>query len=274
MADKIDILKLSKSITINQLLAHSDGYLYASSGDGDDETKQVVYRINPSSGDVSIFATDLNTPDSITEGLNGNIFVAEWNTGNVIRLSPSGKSKLFINELGIPKAVLAKMDGSVLVAFQWHDDIKLHHYNSSGKLLEQMDIRNLTLDGAVLVGDDIYAVDEFSGSFYKIKSNGTVNVIAKPPKRLTQYGIQHLLYKNGYYYTTDSGKHIIYRISSDGEFNIETGKVSHNDTLSKQYPDRLYLPNALASFKKDNKIFVSQRRYQASSELKIISLSH
>jgi len=272
MASEIGTLKLSKSIIINQLLAHSDGFLYATSGDGDDETKRVVYRIDPLSGKVITFATDLDTPQSITEGINGNIFVSEWNTGNVIRLSPSGKSKLFVNELGTPKAVLSKVDGSILVAFQWLDDIKLYYYDASGKLLEQTDIKNVTLDGAVLIENDIYAVDEFSGIFYKIKNNETVETIAKAPKRLHQYGIQSLLYKNGYYYTADTAKHVVYRISADGEFNIQTGKIGHNYTLSKQHPDRLYSPNALASFIQSNKIYVSEKRYQASSQLKIISL--
>jgi len=272
MAYEIGILNLSKSIIINQLLAHSNGFLYATSGDGDDETKQVIYRIDPLSGEVVIFATDLDTPQSITEGVNGNIFVTEWNTGNVIRLSPSGKSKLFVNELGTPKAVLNKKDGSILVAFQWQDNVHIYHYNASGKQLEKIDIRKVTLDGAVLVENDIYAVDEFSGIFYKIKNNETTEIIAKAPKRMDQYGIKSLLYKKGFYYTADTGKHVVYRISPEGKFTIIAGDIGHNYPLSKKYPNRLYFPDAIASFENSNKIYVSQKRYQATSQLKIISL--
>jgi len=271
LANDLSVLNLSKSIRINALIAHTDGFLYASSSDGD-ESEQVIYRIDQQSGKVTLFATGLDTPESMSEGINGEIYVAEWNTGNIMKISSDGKSELFVNELGVPKAILTAVDGTIWVAFQWIGDIKLYHYDITGEELAQISVKNVSIEGAVLLAGNIYAVDEYLGIFYKISTDGTKNILATAPEHNYQYGIRKLLHKNGSYYTADGGKHVIYQISPQGEFKVVAGELRKSGFLSNKFPNRLSSPNAMASFAETNKIYVSQKQYQATAQLKIITL--
>ena len=90
-----------------------DGVLYI----GDTGNNRIV-TYNPSNGDTGVFATGLNGPQGIAVDGAGNVYVANWNGGDVLVYSGGGVVTTLSSIPGVtsPDGIAVDASGSVLVS--------------------------------------------------------------------------------------------------------------------------------------------------------------
>ncbi len=271
-AQLVETITLDVTTKFDGLLVHSDGYIYGSKGyDG-----SKILRVSPS-GITEEFATGLAGPINMVEDSEGNIFVTEWNTGRVKKITPAGQVSTFVDYNGRAGAAGMDSDGNIYVNFPpfGSGNGTLRKFSPDGELLN-------TYTNAMMVNPSGIAFDEegnmylselFSGNLLKVTPDGEFELIGSAPTPTGTHSLAKLLFFDGFLYSTDLGNHVVYKISLDGGFSILAGKLGEPGTLDGMGGEaRFSNPNGLALSAIDSTLYV-KKGYTANNKLRKITLN-
>jgi len=205
-------------------------------------------------GDVTEHLSNLNGPLGSNFDSLGNMYVANYNTGAITKLTPQGQSSLFVDigSAGFASGIAIDNDDNIFVASFAGNAI--YKVSLTGK--KELWLKDERLNGPVGIvldeNENIYVGNYNDGKVFKINKNKTVTVLAAAP-----VGLGYIAYANGAVFGTGYNKNVIYKITVDGdtvqelEGSAEAGFKFPNGITTSSDGKRLYVSNYL-----NNKIIV------------------
>ena len=232
------------------------GNLYVSySGDfGAAGLSGTVVRKIATDGNISTHVNDLRGSLGTDFDSNDNMYVANYNTGEINKITPSGESSLFIDmgSAGFASGIVINSKNEIFVASYAGNVI----FKVSISGTKQLWIEDKRLDGPVGIvldeSDNIYVGNYNNGKVFKIDNNKTITELASAP-----VGLGYITYAKGIVYGTGYSKDIIYKIPTDGsptselEGSAQAGFKFPNGITTSRDGKRLYVSNY-----QNNKIIV------------------
>lgn len=234
----VSTLAETTATTSDGVSVAANGDIYVSGGAGGHQ----ILRVTPD-GVASVFATDLSSANGSDFDSSGNLYVADYSSNSVRKISTAGVMTTLASGLDGPGGVWVDQNDNVLVS--------LYGAGLSGAGAKVLSIApNGTVstyasggglqDVVGIVGDDngqVYASNWSSGTLFKI-TGGNVSVLAQSGSNAN-----HICYANGYIYLPSPGGSRVRRVSLSGtvENFIGTG-----------VPKTVDGPIATAAFMKPN----------------------
>ena len=160
------------------LFAHAQDYIYVSN-----PAAGTITQIDSSSGNSSIFASGLNSPEGLTFDGAGNLYAADSGDGTISQINSAGTVSTFASGLNGPKALAFDSNGNLCVAMPGSQTI--WKINSSGNASAFASGIAFDHDGAYLAADNagnIYAnttrtVESFDSSGHESQVYGAVEYV-------------------------------------------------------------------------------------------------
>ncbi len=207
-----------------------DGYIYVSDfgpqlGPAPDTT--VVYRVNPDSGEYTVFADGFDGASGAAFDNAGNFYQAEPRGNRVTKIDTDGSRVVVADGLNTPVGVQVDDDGNLYVCNCGNSEIL--KFTTDGErivLVQNTEIlqcpNGLTSDN----NGNLYAVTFAAGNVVKVSPGGELEIIAELPVLSggpNPVGLGHITYGNGELYVTAIGTGVIYRVSPNGEVETLAG---------------------------------------------------
>ncbi len=227
---------------------------------------------------------------------NGNLYVngGSLNTSNVYKITPTGHSTVFSNELNYPVGIDIDAEGSLYVSnFNNHSINKI---DANGTTTVWAQDSQLSGGGGIAIGSDQMIYNTFWSSFNLFQiSQGTVEihcqhgqfngpvgltyveetdklyvasfnsgkifeVIGESINEIadTPVSIGHIEYANGYFYVTGYREHQVIKLSLEGEIAQTYGNGSIGTVDGSPENAQFSNPNGIAISKDGLYVYVSQ----------------
>jgi len=204
-----------------------------------------LVKIDPQ-GEVTTVVNGLGGPVHLIQGINGDLFVSEFNIHQVSRVTKQGTRTVYARGLDAPTSLAFDEEGHLWVAnygrtFQGHTISKVA---PNGEVTTALD------DPLLLAPIDIYfhesgdllIANQVDAKILRATRDGQVTLIDQLPEQ----GIGHMIYLNGVCYSTAGNR--IYKTTLDGKSEVFAGQP---------LPGAVDGPASLASFERPNGIWVT-----------------
>lgn len=242
-----------------------DGYIYVSDfgpqlGPSTEPTN--VYRVNPDTGDFTVFAGGFDGASGATFDNAGNFYQAEPRGNRVTRITPEGERSVVAEGLNTPVGVQVDTQGNVLVCNCTAAEIvKITPDGEKSVFVHDADLlqcpNGLTQDDA----GNFYAVTFGAGNVLKISAAGEMAVLAELPVLAggpNPVGLGHITYANDRLYVTAIGIGVIYEVSLDGVVVALTGRSFAFANVDGIGSDVAFSkPNGIAASADGRRLFVN-----------------
>jgi len=185
---------------------------------------------------------------------SGNMYVANYNSGEITKITPNGKKSLFIDmgSAGFASGIAINSKDEIFVA-SYAGNVIFKVNLAGTKLIWVEDKR---LDGPVGIvldeNENIYVGNYNNGKVFKMDNAKNITELAAAP-----VGLGYITYANGMIYGTGYSKNMIYKIPTDGsavselEGSAEAGFKFPNGITTSNNGKKLYVSNY-----QNNKIIV------------------
>lgn len=215
-----------------------------------------VFKVTPD-GTVTTFLDNQPGPADLTFDAAGNLYVANFNSNSILKVSPTGEAATFAS--GFP------LHGPLGLVFD--DEQNLYVLNDLSPTVVRIDpsgakqvaavLPNNFGNGSGLTRDDegnLYAASYSHGSVFKIDGDGRVTLFASS----SAPGFGFILYVNGAFYATGIQSNRLYKFTMDGEVSVfaGTGIAGHVDgeAASAQFSG----PNGLVASPSGDTLFIAE----------------
>ncbi len=271
-AQVIETITLDTNKKFDGLLVHNDGFIYATDGWNGNS----MYKIN-SLGRVTLFVNGLSGPINMVEDSEGNIFVTEWISGQVKKITPDGTISTFASSSARAGALGINKDGEIFVNIRPFSSGRstLRKYSKDGGLLKTY-FDNKIFNPSGIAFDDagnMYLSELFSGELIKVTRDDSILVLGKAPTPSGPRSLGKLVFHDDFLWATDLGNHVVYKISLDGNFSILAGRLGVQGTDDGMGENARFInPNGFAVNRSTNEFYV-KKAYIASNTLRKISFA-
>ena len=204
----------------------------------------LVYKISPT-GEITQSATNYRGPLGHDFDAQGNMYVANYNTGSIDKVNASGLLSRFANigAAGFASGILINQHNEMYVAS--YSGNAIFKIDMSGK--HKLWLEDKRFDGPVGITADehnnIYVGNYNNGRIFKITPTKEITELAKSPD-----AAGYITYLHGNIYATGINTNKIYRIPTSGGVAKE---------LAGSANAGFNFPNGITSNKEGDKIFVS-----------------
>ena len=222
------------------LFSSQDGTVYAAGGFADTR----VFRID-NTGRTTVVSDQLSGPIDIAEDAEGNLYVTNFNTASVSKITADGQVSHFADVNPFPSGIVADAAGNFYVTHFGEADpaTGLGTGNSIVKVTADGSTSVFTEGGLLSapVGIDIdesnnlYVGNLHNGELIKIDSNGQQELLVDLTGDEINFAIGHVEYVNGFVFATGIQDHALFRI------NPRNGRVR-----SRDIEQRVRFPNGLS----------------------------
>ncbi len=231
-----------------QLDNHNNLYVSFSGKFGATGLSGTKVRKISANGDITEHVSNLNGPLGTNFDSQGNMYVANYNTGDITKLTPKGESTLFVDigSAGFASGIAIDSHDNIFVASFAGNAI--YKVDLSGK--KELWIKDKRLNGPVgIVMDEmenIYVGNYNDGKVFKIEKNKTITELAAAP-----VGLGYIAYAKGSVFGTGYNKNVIYKIGVNGgpvqvlEGSAEAGFKFPNGITTSPDGEKLYVSNYL-----------------------------
>ena len=205
-------------------------------------------------GDITEHVSNLHGPLGTNFDSQGNMYVANYNTGDITKLTPKGQSSLFVDigSAGFASGIaIDSHDNMFIASFAGN---AIYKVDLSGK--KELWIKDKRFNGPVGIvmdeNENIYVGNYNDGKVFKIVKNKVITELAAAP-----VGLGYIAYAKGALFGTGYNKNVIYKIGVNGDAvqvlsgSAEAGFKFPNGITTSADGEKLYVSNYL-----NNKIIV------------------
>lgn len=208
-----------------------------------------IYRIDPESGVVELFAEGLRGASGNAIGPDGDFFQSNIATSTVSRIRPDGTATTYLREnLRQPVGIAIDAEGLLFVASCGANTITEVAPDGSSSILATSPLfacpNGITLDDA----HNLYVSNFMNGDVLKVTPLGEVTRLATLPGNNNG----HLVHHAGQLYVVARGAHQIFKVSLTGKVELFAGSGERGHTNGPALEASFSFPNDLA-FSPDGK---------------------
>ncbi len=192
---------------------------------GPSEQPTSVYRVNPATGEYTVFASGFDGASGAAFDAEGNFYQAEPRGNKVTRINQDGSREIVADNLNIPVGVQLDNNSNIYVCNCGTNEIlKFDVSGTRSVFASDPDLmacpNGLTIDDA----GNLYAVMFGAGNVVKISAAGEPELLAQLPTLSggpNPIGLGHITWYDGQLYITGIGTGVIFQMADDGS-NLQT----------------------------------------------------
>jgi len=236
-----------------------EGNLYVSHINGNLSGSK-IYKVAVG-GEISIAASGLSGPLGTDFDSLGNLYVANYNSGVITKITPEGEQSRFSDLVDVNGIVINDQDELFVTSYNASAVYKIAP-TGEYELWAQGDGLNAPVGIALDENDNLYVGNYTNGRIFKIDSAKTVTELGSSPDS----GNAYIAYANGKVYATGITNNKIYTVPVDGSAVTElegsgaAGFSFPNDIVANEDGTKLYVSNF-----NNNKIIVIENLNEVSS---------
>ena len=206
------------------------------------EGGNLIFKIDPKSGEHVIFNDSLRGASGNAIGPDGNFYQSNVGAGSVTRITPKGKASIFCSKLlKSPVGIAIDAEGTLFVANCNSGSIT--EISSLGEASSFATSPLFSCPNGIALDEEhnLYVANFSNGDVLKVDWNGEVSTLATLPGNNNG----HVVYREGFLYVVARSAHQIYRVSLAGEVSLlaGSGERGHRDgpalEASFSYPNDL-----------------------------------
>ncbi len=249
------------------LTVDAEGFIYVADFGNriDFADGEIVSKVNPETGEVSLFADSLEGPSGNAFRPNGNLIQANIQGNFVSEITPDGQVTTLSNSgLRAPVGVALDEDENIYVCNcnggtiqKIAPDGTSTPFSTDGNILRCPN--GLTIDE----NSNLYVANFSNSSIVKVTPDGTPTVLA----RLPGSNNSHLVYGNGVLYALSRGGNKLYEVTLDGEVSIIAGTGAAGNEDGDGNVASFFIPNGIGISPDGSKIYVVSRLVNEGSPL-------
>ncbi len=241
------------------LTVDANGFIYVadfgnniSNADG-----EIVSRIDPNSGEVTLFADGLDGPSGNAFAPNGNLIQANIQGNFVSQITPNGETSTFASTgFSSPVGVELDSEGNVFVCNCGGggsiQKVDANRVSTTFVRSPLFDCPNgLTSDE----NDNLYVANFGNSNILKITPSGEVSILASLPGTNNS----HLVYSNGVIYALSRGANRLYEVTLQGEVSVIAGTSPAGNLDGDGNVASFFIPNGIDVSPDGSKIYVVSR---------------
>ena len=215
-------------------------------GEGGDK----VYRIDPESGEATVFARGLRGASGNAWAPDGVLYQSSIGGGTISRVRPSGKVETFVSR-GLQSPVGIAIDEAGLLFAANCGSGSIVEIDSAGEAVEFARSPLLSCPNGLALDDDhiLYVSNFNNGDVLSVSPSGEVARLATLPGNNNG----HLTFHQGALYVVARSAHQIYRVGLDGETKLFAGTGERGRRDGPALEATFSFPNDLA-FSPDGKV--------------------
>lgn len=220
-------------------------------------------------GQVSDFgAAALDSPMGMDYDSQGNLFVANYSTNTVHKITPDGTMTEFASGLDGPMGLVINSSNEVFVTLYGENlsgvggaVLKFQPSGAMEVLATGNGMQDLI---GIALGEDenIYVANSTGGSVFEIV-NGAVSTYAQLPES----SINQIAYVNGYLYLPSSAPSVLYKINNAGEVETHAGTSTDAIINGDINEANFAAPNSIAVTDNGSHLYV----LEGGGEVRVIS---
>lgn len=197
-------------------------------------------------GTVSTYANNLKGALGTNFDSQGNMYIANYNNGEIYKITPNGKQALFVDmgSAGFASGITINAKDEMFVAsYAGNVIFKVDTHGA-----KQLWVEDKRFNGPVGIvmdeEDNLYVGNYNNGKVFKIDNNKTVTELSSAP-----VGLGYITYANSMIYGTGYSKNIIYKIPTNGsavqvlEGSTEAGFRFPNGITTSNDGKTIYVSN-------------------------------
>ncbi len=245
-------------VTTYAILQAGDGVTIDNAGNvyAANYVESVVYKIDTNQA-ISTFAENQPGAAGMVFGDDGNMYLARYSASDIARISPDGSTvDIIASAVASPIAVEFDSNGNLYTNNNFNSTITKIDPDGNKTVINVSAMNNstLTLDDE----DNIYISDYDNGIIHKIDAEtGVESTFTTIP--LIQGGISFIVYSQGYFYATAIMDHVVYKIDSNGAYEIIAGTPGVAGVTDGNGFEALFEgPNGIVVSPDGNTIYVAQ----------------
>lgn len=253
---------LEDTIAHGNIVLGPDGNLYVSDYTGTNSFNgQTVAQINLD-GTATTFTETLAGPTGIAFADNGSVYIANYNRGDITRVTPTGVRFRFAQGLNGPSGIVFDDDGNLVVVnggFPFPGNHPISKIDPSGTIttFSTSSLFN-GLDG--ITKDDqgnFYVTNYNDGRIIKVTADGTASLFAELP-RIGPGSAGWITFANGRLYVTASLSNQVYELALDGTLTLLAGTGQVGNTDGNALEATFQFPNGIAASVTGDTLFVTE----------------
>ncbi len=217
---------------------------------------EMVSKIDPNSGEVSVFATGLDGPSGNTFAKNGNLIQANIQGQFISEITPAGEVST-LSSLGLvsPVGVVFDNDDNLYVCNCGATSIqKIEPDGTSSRFVTSALLscpNGLTID----TDGNFYVANFGNADIIKVTPDGSAELFATLPGG----GNSHLVFGNGVIYALSRGGNLLYEVTLTGEVSVIAGTGIDGNIDGSGEIASFFIPNGIGLSKDGTKIYVVSR---------------
>ena len=216
-----------------------------------------ITKVDPESGELSIFATGFNGASGSTFDKQGNLFQANIRGDFISKVFPDGTWNVFVD--------IGNNAGPVGVVFD--EDQNLYACNCNGAFISKIDtagnhsefVRDplLSCPNGITIDDNgnLYPVNFNNGNVMKVTPDGSISVFATIPGN----ACAHITYFDETLYVLGRSAHQLFSIDMQAQVSLIAGSGFTGDSDGDGTTAKFFIPNGLAISNDGQKLYVVDR---------------
>ncbi len=264
-AQSLEVKKMVPDINASGgVTVDKEGYIYVSDfGQGfKPQDSSSVYKVDPKTGEVSLFATGFKGASGACFDSQGNFYQSNPHGHQISKVSPDGSIIFdFATEgLKTPVGIIANSKDELFVCNCGNKNIMKIEKDGSTSVFADGEHFSCPNGMTIIEGDTLVAVNFSNGKILKISPKGEVSVLVELPTLQggpNPVGNGHITYSHGFLFATSIGKGTIHKISLDGQSELIAGSGAFSNTEGKALEASFSKPNGIAASPDGNILYIN-----------------
>lgn len=264
-AQELEVKKLVPNINASGgVTMGPDGFVYVSDFGAafQPQDSTSVYKVDPKTGKVSLFATGFKGASGACFDANGNFYQSNPHGNQVSKVLPNGEVIYdFATEgLKTPVGIVANSQDELFVCNCAEPSIRKIEQDGSTSVFAESEHFSCPNGLTIIEGDTLVAVNFSNGKIVKIAPNRQVSVLVELPALQggpNPVGNGHITYSQGFLFVTSIGKGTIYKISKSGEAELIAGNGAFSNVEGPALQASFSKPNGIAVSPDGNELYIN-----------------
>ena len=216
----------------------------------------VVRKVDPVSGELSIFVNGLQGPSGNTFDNEGNLIQANIQGNFVSKITPDGESSMYSSDgLISPVGVAFDSQGNLFVCNCGGGSIQKITPSGASSVFVSSSLFNCPNGLTVDDDDNLYAANFSDGNIIKISPAGNAEVFVTLPGNSNS----HLTFGNGVLYALSRGGHRLYEVTLSRGVSLLAGNTQRGNNDGSGDVATFSIPNGIGLSPDGTKIYVTSR---------------